>query len=154
MLNIGSRKRLFIDDRFVREPRNAALAVNSPAKAGPVSVEASTAPSIVEHEGVCYLYQGLYGVTSLGPERCNFGDENAVHAEMLSRLGEIACPTLLLPGQHDVSSPLEYVGGMARTIRGCEVKVIPRARHFPSIGEPQLFIAAIRPFRAEHSLVR
>jgi len=65
MLDIASHKQLFIDDRFVREPRNVAMTVNPPMKAGPVNVEASTAPSIVEHEGLCYLYQGLNGATSL-----------------------------------------------------------------------------------------
>jgi len=65
MYDIGSHKQLFIDDRFVHEPRNVTLTVNPPAKAGPVNVEAATAPSIVEHEGTCYLYQGLNGATSV-----------------------------------------------------------------------------------------
>ena len=65
MLNIGSRKQLFIDDRFAQEPRNVVLTVNPPAKAGPVNVEATTAPSIVEHDGARYLYQGLNGATSV-----------------------------------------------------------------------------------------
>jgi len=114
------------------------------------------APSIIYHwpqkrEEVLETFART-DFTYLGPEHCNFGDENAVHAEMFSRLGEIACPTLLLPGQHDVSTPLEAMGGMARTIPDCEVKVIPRARHFPFIDEPEVFIAAIRQFRAEHGL--
>ena len=64
MRNIGSRKQLFMDDRFVQEARNVELTVNPPAKAGPVNVEATTVPSIVEYEGICYLYQGLNGATS------------------------------------------------------------------------------------------
>jgi len=41
------------------------LTVNPPAKAGPVNVEATTAPSIVEHDGARYLYQGLNRATSV-----------------------------------------------------------------------------------------
>lgn len=65
MLDIKSRKQLFIDKRFIADKRDVALVVNPPVKAGPVNVEASTAPSIVEHGGVCYLYQGLNGATSV-----------------------------------------------------------------------------------------
>ena len=65
MIDIGSRKQLLIDDRFMADRRDVALVVNPPAKAGPVNVAASTAPSIVERAGVCYLYQGLNGATSV-----------------------------------------------------------------------------------------
>jgi hypothetical protein len=62
---IGSRKQLFIDERFVAEKHDVALVVNPPVKAGPIDVEAITAPCVVEHGGVCHLYQGLNGQTSL-----------------------------------------------------------------------------------------
>ena len=63
--NIGSRKQLFIDERFVAEKQGVQLAVNPPVKAGPIDVAAETAPCVVEHDGVCHLYQGLNGRTSL-----------------------------------------------------------------------------------------
>jgi hypothetical protein len=56
---------LLVDDRFIVGPRNVGLTVNPPVKAGQVNVEAATAPSVVEHDGVCYLYQGLNGATSV-----------------------------------------------------------------------------------------
>ena len=65
MHNIGTQKQLFIDERFIADKRDVALTVNPPAKAGAIDVEASTAPSIVEHDGTCYLYQGLNGATSV-----------------------------------------------------------------------------------------
>ena len=65
MVDIQSRKQLLIDERFIAAKRDVALVVNPPAKAGVINVPASTAPSIVEHDGVCYLYQGLNGATSL-----------------------------------------------------------------------------------------
>ena len=39
MHNIGTRKQVFIDDRFIVEPRNVGLVVNPPVKAGQVNVE-------------------------------------------------------------------------------------------------------------------
>ncbi len=63
--DIGSRKQLFIDERFVAEKQGVQLAVNPPVKAGPIDVAAETAPCVVEHEGICHLYQGLNGRTSL-----------------------------------------------------------------------------------------
>jgi hypothetical protein len=65
MIDIQSRKQLFMDERFIAERRDVELVVNPPVKAGPINVAASTAPSIVEHGGVCYLYQGLNGATSV-----------------------------------------------------------------------------------------
>lgn len=65
MHTIGTRKQLFIDERFVSDARNVVLTVNPPVKAGPLVIEASTAPSLVEHDGLCYLYQGLNGATSV-----------------------------------------------------------------------------------------
>lgn len=64
-LQIGSRKQLFIDERFVAEKRDVALVVNPPVKAGAIDVAAETAPCVVEHGGICHLYQGLNGRTSL-----------------------------------------------------------------------------------------
>lgn len=64
-LDIGSRKQLFIDERFFVEKRGVQLVVNPPMKAGLIDVAAETAPCVVEHQGVCHLYQGLNGQTSL-----------------------------------------------------------------------------------------
>ena len=65
MYTIGTQKQLFIDERFIAAKRNVALTVNPPVKAGAIDVEASTAPCIVEYEGICYLYQGLNGATAV-----------------------------------------------------------------------------------------
>ncbi len=62
---IGTNKQLFIDESFIAHKRDVTLTVNPPVKAGIINVAASTAPSIVEHRGTCYLYQGLNGATSV-----------------------------------------------------------------------------------------
>jgi len=65
VLDIGSRKQLFIDERFIAEKQGVQLVVNPPMRAGAINVAAQTAPCVVEHNGVCHLYQGLNGRTSL-----------------------------------------------------------------------------------------
>lgn len=65
MYTIDTQKQLFIDERFIAARRDVALTVNPPVKAGPIAVEATTAPCVVEHQGTCFLYQGLNGATSV-----------------------------------------------------------------------------------------
>ncbi|MCF7853759.1 MAG: hypothetical protein K9N51_03095 [Candidatus Pacebacteria bacterium] len=59
MFKLKNHKQLFIDNRFIADEQGVALTVNPPVKAGPIDVDARTAPSIVEHNETCYLYQGL-----------------------------------------------------------------------------------------------
>jgi proline iminopeptidase len=112
------------------------------------------APSIIYHwpekREEVYSVFARTDFTHLVPN--NFGDELAVTADIFARLGEVRCPTLILAGQHDISTPLECLGGMARRIPTCEMRVIPRSRHFPFIDEPELFVEAIRQFRRTYAL--
>ncbi|MFA6112096.1 MAG: hypothetical protein WDA75_25330, partial [Candidatus Latescibacterota bacterium] len=69
MHQVGTRKQLFIDERFIAVRRDVALTVNPPVKVGRIDLEGWTAPSIVEQDGTCYLYQGLNGATSAWTSR-------------------------------------------------------------------------------------
>lgn len=69
MHHVGTSKQLFIDERFIAVRRDVELTVNPPVKAGRIDLEAWTAPSIVERDGTCYLYQGLNGATSAWTSR-------------------------------------------------------------------------------------
>ena len=86
--------------------------------------------------------------TYLGPDNSNFADT----PDLVPRLPEIRCPTLLIAGQHDISAPLEGFGAMARMIPNAAMKVIPHSRHFPFIDEPDLVCQTIRTFRQERKL--
>jgi proline iminopeptidase len=80
--------------------------------------------------------------TYLGEHNSNFQNE----PDLVPRLPEISCPTLLMAGQLDISTPLEHFGAMARDIPHCEMVVVPRAMHFPFIDQPEICVAAIRQF--------
>jgi pimeloyl-ACP methyl ester carboxylesterase len=65
------------------------------------------------------------------------------HAPLTDRLGEIACPTLVMVGEQDVGflAPAEE---LARGIRGATKVLIARAAHSPQLENPAAWIAAIR----------
>ena len=65
------------------------------------------------------------------------GDDPATHAaiwdlistfDVYGRLEEIRCPTLILVGEHDPSTPQSVAYGLAEAIRGAKIAVIPDAR--------------------------
>jgi proline iminopeptidase len=90
--------------------------------------------------------------TVIGRGNASFDNEPEIIDDILHRLSEVSCPTLLVAGQHDLSTPLEFYGDMARGIDNAQLTVIPRSRHFPFIDEPEIFIAAIRSFRKAYNL--
>ena len=104
---IGSRKQLFIDERFVAEKRDVALVVNPPVKAGPIDVEAITAPCVVEHGGVCHLYQGLNGQTSLwtSPDGLQWKAHGPIKGIMLN--SPATMPTINQNGRSMSSMPID-----------------------------------------------
>ncbi len=114
------------------------------------------APSIIYHwpekRDEVYAVFARTDFTFLGRENSNFGNEPEIHADILARLGETRCPALILAGQQDISCPLERLGAMARHIPSCEVRVIPRSKHFPFIDEPEIFVEMIRSFRRSSRL--
>ncbi len=83
------------------------------------------------------------------------GDDPAVHAaiwEMLAdfdtqhRLREIKCPTLVLVGEHDPSTPPLSAAAVAERIRGSEVTVIPNASHIVTVEAPVAVNNALQRF--------
>jgi pimeloyl-ACP methyl ester carboxylesterase len=68
------------------------------------------------------------------------------------RLGDIAVPTLVMVGEHDVSvarSQAEYLVG---NIPGASLLVFPDAAHVPSIEHPARFLGELRPWLTAHGL--
>lgn len=57
-IDIGTRKQLFIDERFMERRERVSLRMNPPTKVGPVelAVEPTGQVSVVEHAGCYYMY--------------------------------------------------------------------------------------------------
>ncbi|MBB4012659.1 3-oxoadipate enol-lactonase [Niveibacterium umoris] len=55
------------------------------------------------------------------------------------RLGEIAAPTLVLVGEHDVGTPVSMSRVLADGIPGAELRVIENAAHLSNVEQPAVF---------------
>lgn len=72
----------------------------------------------------------------------------AERPDMTSQLGEIRCPTLILVGENDVSSPPAEMRGIAQAIPGAKFIEIPDGGHMAPLENPAAVNAAIAHFVA------
>jgi 3-oxoadipate enol-lactonase len=62
------------------------------------------------------------------------------------RLNAIACPTLVVVGEHDAGTPVAMAQTIQRSIPGAELKVIESASHLCNIEQPEAFNAVLLDF--------
>lgn len=68
---------------------------------------------------------------------------------VLTRLGEIGVPTLLISGRHDWRTPPKQGGERLRDgIAGAKLEIFEKSGHFPFIEENERFLATVRAFLA------
>lgn len=86
------------------------------------------------------------------------GDDAATHAaiwdliselDISRRLGEIRCPTLILGGEHDPSTPPNVAYGLFDSIPGATIKIIPNASHIVTVEAPAAVNAALAAFLSQ-----
>ena len=63
-----------------------------------------------------------------------------------SRVGEIACPVLVLVGGLDMSHLQARCHDLARRIPGAELRVMPGAAHLPALEQPETVADLVRAF--------
>lgn len=63
--------------------------------------------------------------------------------DVMERLGEIRCPTLVICGTEDALTPPKYATFLAEKIAGAELKLIEGAGHMVIIEKPDLIATAI-----------
>ncbi|PPF65216.1 alpha/beta hydrolase [Rathayibacter tritici] len=68
------------------------------------------------------------------------------------RLGEIAVPTLVVVGAHDLSESLPVCEYLAAAVSGAELRVLEDAAHLPSLEHPEEFLAVLLPWLERHAL--
>lgn len=74
--------------------------------------------------------------------------EAIIGYDVSARLGEIACPTLVMVGEQDEATPPAMAEKLALGIKGAALKRIPDAAHQSSTEQPALFNAAVEEFLA------
>jgi pimeloyl-ACP methyl ester carboxylesterase len=60
------------------------------------------------------------------------------------RLGEIACPTLVVAGEHDVAFMIESCRRIAAAVPGARLAVMDGVAHLPPLERPAEFLALLR----------
>jgi 3-oxoadipate enol-lactonase len=69
-------------------------------------------------------------------------------ADLTDQSARIACPTLVIAGLEDGSTPPDLVRGLARLIPGARLAEIAGAGHLPMADAPEAVAAAVNPFLA------
>jgi 3-oxoadipate enol-lactonase len=69
--------------------------------------------------------------------------------DVSGRLGEIACPTLVIAGDLDEETPVAYAEQIAAGIPGARLAVIPGAGHLTPAEAPDRFNAIVAAFLSE-----
>lgn len=70
----------------------------------------------------------------------------ATRRDFSAALGSIACPTLVLAGDHDTLTPPAEAQAMAKAIPGARFEPLPGAGHLSNLESPKAFDAALRGF--------
>ena len=66
--------------------------------------------------------------------------------DVLDRLEEIDCPTLVIVGEEDHGTPPEMARQIQANVRGAELLVIPSAAHLSNVEQPEAFNQALLSF--------
>jgi 3-oxoadipate enol-lactonase len=70
-------------------------------------------------------------------------------ADLSSRIGAIATPTLVVAGEDDQSTPVALVRACAAAIPGARFEILPGVGHIPSIEQPAALAGLIGQFLKE-----
>lgn len=66
--------------------------------------------------------------------------------DLTARLPGIACPTLVIAGDHDVGTPVEMARAIQLGIPGAQLAVLPRASHLSNLERPAAFGRLVAEF--------
>ena len=69
--------------------------------------------------------------------------------DVLPRLPELTCPTLVICGEHDPSTPLSLSEAIATALPDARLAVIPHAHHLTQLEFPETFNALVDGFLTE-----
>jgi 3-oxoadipate enol-lactonase len=71
--------------------------------------------------------------------------------DLTARLKEIACPTLVMVGEHDPGTPVSMAQAIHDAMPGSELVVLPNAAHLSNAEQPAAFNAALQAFLDRHA---
>lgn len=72
--------------------------------------------------------------------------ESCFRIDLVDSLAKIAKPTLVLIGEKDEKTPIDYSKTIAQSIPNSNLHIIPRAKHLSNVDEPQAFNRLVMEF--------
>jgi 3-oxoadipate enol-lactonase len=72
--------------------------------------------------------------------------EAIAKVDVLDRLNEVDCPTLVIVGEQDHGTPVEAAKLIQQNIKGAELVVIPSAAHLSNVEQAEAFNKALTKF--------
>jgi pimeloyl-ACP methyl ester carboxylesterase len=135
---VDTGARLRVNPALLADARAAAEAGRAPATDRSWAFAPATAQSVVD------AVQALSGGTD---PSVTYGDWIADDTfDVMSRLGDVAVPTLAVCGREDRLTPVKYHQFLAARIPGCRLTVIDGAGHWVFWEQPEAFADAVRAF--------
>ena len=92
--------------------------------------------------------QRLFSETVWSPAANARSRELMAGCDVVSRLGEIDVPTLVLSGRHDFFCPPSQAERLRRGIRASEAVIFEQSGHYPFVEEAEAFRQAVRGWLA------
>ena len=95
-----------------------------------------------EQPGLCEAYRQRFMAVGV-PSILTVSRAISARDDLVPRLGEINCPTLVVVGEEDAALPVALSRRLAAGIRGAELVVVPRAGHLSALEAPEAVTRAI-----------
>ncbi len=107
--------------------------------------------------GWAYSAKAAPGLVKLARDEWLENDPQVVHGDfsacdafdVMGKLGEIGCPTLVVCGQDDKLTPPRYGHYLRDNIPGARLTIVPHAGHMVMMEKPEALNSAIESFLAE-----
>jgi len=117
----------------------------TPADMAPAVIDAITAPGFSgrERDRVIRAFAPISSAAFRASVEC------LPSHDVTDRLAEIDRPTLVIVGELDDETQIEYAEFITAHIPRAQLSVIPGARHLPPTERPDVFIARVRSFLTE-----
>jgi pimeloyl-ACP methyl ester carboxylesterase len=93
-----------------------------------------------------YIYRAIGAEDYLATPNLQQTFINTVNEDLSADMEKISCPTLIITGENDKDTPVEYGQKMNNIIHNSKFIILPGAGHFSFLDKPQEFIKIFNEF--------
>ena len=141
---VATGARLKMRPDFIEQARQTAEAFGSdvPSATHIIPVEQMVHPAIPPD-----IVQWLETRTGKASAQATYADFLANNSfDVMTRLGEIRCPTLVIGGSNDRMAPRKFAEFLASAVPGARLEVLDQCSHYPMVEQEQGFNKCLDAF--------